>query len=145
MWDAALAIASKAHDGQIDKGGQPYINHPIAVAELVESPTEKIVALLHDVCEDTDVTIDDLRAAGFSDNVLDAVQAITKINGESYEEYMDRVAKNPVATAVKIADMMHNSDLSRIPTPSPKDFERVERYQANILKLAQRRGGRSDE
>jgi len=145
MINLALKIAQKAHEGQKDKGGKPYINHPIAVAELVESPTEKMVALLHDVCEDTDVTIDDLRAAGFSDDVLNAVQAITKVNGESYEEYLERVARNPIATAVKIADMTHNSDLGRILSPSPRDFERVERYQANILKLTQRRGGRSDE
>lgn len=109
--DLALEIAKKTHQGQFDKGGQSYIRHPVAVANLVESQTEKIVALLHDVCEDSDVTIDDLRVAGFSDNILNVVQAITKVNGESYEEYLDRVAKNPIATAVKIADMTHNSDL----------------------------------
>lgn len=131
----ALKIARKAHEGQKDKGGQPYINHPMAVADLVKSQTEKIVALLHDVCEDSDITIDDLRVAGFNDEVLEAVKAITKVDGESYEEYLDRVARNPVATTVKIADMTHNSDLSRIPYPGSKDFERVERYKANIQKL----------
>ncbi len=133
--DLALEIAKKAHEGQVDKGGRPYIGHPIAVADIVESESEKIVALLHDVCEDSDVTLEGLRKAGFSKEVLDAVQAITKVGGESYEDYLARVVRNPIATTVKIADMTHNSDLSRISNPTENDLERVEKYKASIKRL----------
>lgn len=145
MLEKALEIANKAHAGQKDKGGQPYIHHPLAVANMVQKPVEKIVALLHDVIEDSDVTIDDLRAAGFGDEVINAVFAITKIKGESYEDYLERVAGNSIATAVKIADMTHNSDISRIPNPSPKDFERVNRYHVSIQELTKRRDGKSND
>ena len=131
----ALDIATKAHAGQVDKAGHPYITHPVTIAAMVDETEEKVVALLHDVVEDTAWTIEDLRQAGFSESTLDAVQAITKVEGESYDNYLVRVAENPIAGAVKIADMTHNSDLSRILNPTEKDLERIEKYKASIERL----------
>ena len=124
----ALEIPAVAHAGQVDKAGAPYISHPIAVAGLVETPEEKMVAYLHDVVEDTDVTIQDLKEAGFSEAVLDAVRAMTHGDGEPREEYLKRVKANPLARKVKLADLTHNSELSRIPDPKEKDIKRRERY-----------------
>ncbi|HHY67315.1 MAG TPA: HD domain-containing protein [Alicyclobacillus sp.] len=131
----AFRIAEQAHAGQTDKGGRPYIEHPLAVADMVDGCKEKIVALLHDVCEDSGITPEDLRDAGFDDDVIAAVRAITKMKGERYNTYLARVAANPIARAVKIADLRHNCDLSRIPNPGPKDFARVKRYEAAIRTL----------
>lgn len=133
--ELALQIATKAHEGQVDKSNTPYINHPIHVASLVDTENEKIVALLHDVVEDTDVTIEDLRATGFSEIILDAVYAITRQADESLNAYMRRIKSNPLATKVKIADITHNMDLSRLDTITDKDLERNKRYQKQIKSL----------
>ena len=109
----AYNIASKAHKGQKDKGGEDYFKHPLAVSNKLSGEKDKIVALLHDVIEDTDVTVNDLKKAGFSDEVVLAVSVITKKADEDYEEYLNRVKQNPIALRVKIADMEHNSDISR--------------------------------
>ena len=128
----AYKIAVEAHEGQIDKGGNPYINHPLAVAKLVKTEIEKTVALLHDVVEDTSITLQDLKKSGFSRAVIDAVDCITKRESESLSSYLARVKSNSVATIVKIADLTHNSDISRIPTPSPKDYDRLKRYKREL-------------
>lgn len=135
MYYKALQIAKLAHAGQMDKGGNPYFLHPLAVSEKVETEDEKIVALLHDVIEDTDITLDYLLEQGFSEEILAAVNRLTKREGVSYEEYIDAVRKNPLALKVKIADMMHNSDLSRIPNPTEKDLKRIEKYKEKITLL----------
>lgn len=96
---------------------------------------DKIVALLHDVIEDTDVTVNDLREAGFSDEVVLAVSVITKKADEDYEEYLNRVKQNPIALRVKIADMEHNSDISRIKNPTEKDLKRLEKYKIRLMEL----------
>lgn len=121
----ALQIAAAAHKGQKDKGGNDYINHPLRVAELVEGEEEKMVAFLHDVIEDTRVTLEDLKSSGLSQSVIEAVDAITKRQGESYHDYIERLIQNPIALAVKIADIKHNVDLSRIPNPTKKDIQRT--------------------
>lgn len=121
----ALQIAAAAHKGQKDKGGNDYINHPLRVAELVEGEEEKMVAFLHDVVEDTRVTLEDLKSSGLSQSVIEAVDAITKRQGESYHDYIERLIQNPIALAVKIADIKHNVDLSRIPNPTKKDIQRT--------------------
>ena len=90
---------------------------------------------LHDVVEDTDVTVNDLKEAGFSDEVVSAVSTITKKAGEDYEEYLNRVKQNPIALRVKIADMEHNSDISRIPNPTEKDLNRLEKYKIRLREL----------
>jgi len=132
----AFGLASKAHEGQVDKGGNPYIEHPLAVERLVSKPKEGVVALLHDVVEDTDVTLEDL--APFGRQVVKAVDAITQRAGESRDGYLTRVEANPIARIVKIADLTHNSDLSRIPHPTQRDFNRVKKYQEEIALLSKR-------
>ncbi len=131
VWKAhQLAIA--AHSGQVDKGGSPYINHPVAVAEALETEEEQIVALLHDVVEDTPITLEELLGRGFSRSVVEAVDCLTKREGEAREAYLARIKQNPLATVVKLADLRHNSDLSRIPFPTEKDFARVRKYQKEM-------------
>lgn len=110
----ALEIAYKSHKDQVDKGGNPYILHPIRVALHCEKEEEKIVALLHDVVEDTDMTIEDLRTAGFAQDILDAIVALSKVDGEEYEQFIQRVALNDLATRVKIQDLKDNMDTSRL-------------------------------
>lgn len=131
----ALNIATKAHKNQVDIGGAPYINHPLKVAENVDELDEKIVAFLHDVVEDTDMTLEQLKEAGFSSEILDAVDAMTKRDNEEYDQYLDRLTKSKIAIKVKIADMTHNSDISRIPNPTDKDLDRVSKYKEKIEKL----------
>lgn len=128
----ALRLATAAHKGQVDKAGQDYIKHPIAVAEQLETAEEQTAALLHDTIEDTYVTIEDLRNEGFSDNVLQAVCALTHEDWEPRDTYLQRVAKNPLAIKVKLADLTHNSDLTRIPAPTARDFARVEKYKKEM-------------
>ena len=127
--EKALNIARKAHEGQLDKAGCEYINHPIHVADSVNTEEEKIVAYLHDVVEDTSVTIEDLANEGFSETIIQAINTITKKKHESYENYIKRVAKNPLARKVKIADLRHNTDLTRLKKITEKDITRVEKYQ----------------
>lgn len=134
--DKALEIASAAHAGQVDKAGEPYINHPIAVAAMVEGESAKIVALLHDVVEDTDLTFEDLRQHGISDECLDALERLTHRWGDSYSKYIDGIKGNRLARVVKLADLKHNSDLSRIANPTKKDLKRVEKYKKAIAILS---------
>lgn len=134
----ALQVAVKAHKGQTDKGGGDYVFHPITVALHVDSDDEKTVALLHDVVEDTDITLNDLREMGFSETIVKAVDAITRRPAEPRDIYLSRVKENRIATVVKIADLHHNSDLSRIPTPSEKDIAKAAQYAAEILFLQNR-------
>ena len=132
----AYEIAAIAHAGQVDKAGTAYIQHPLTVASFVKTDDEKTVALLHDVVEDTVVTLQDLRDAGFSANIVHAVDCVTKRDDESLKAYLQRVKSDPLATAVKLADLRHNSDLSRIPNPTEKDFARVKRYRQELAFLA---------
>ena len=108
-YELAYRLASKAHKGQKDKGGEDYFKHPLTVSNKLSGDKEKVVALLHDVVEDTDVTVNDLKEAGFSDEVVSAVSTITKKAGEDYEEYLNRVKQNPIALRVKIC-LLYTSD-----------------------------------
>jgi (p)ppGpp synthase/HD superfamily hydrolase len=125
----AYEIAAIAHKNQKDKGGTEYINHPVAVSALVESLEEKIVALLHDVVEDTRVTLEELKSFGFNDNIIAAIDAISKKDGESIDDYMNRVKNNKLACSVKKADLLHNMDMSRLKVVNKKDLERLAKYQ----------------
>ena len=136
MIDIALAIAKKAHAGQVDKAGIDYIQHPLYVANQVKTEQEKSVALLHDVIEDSDVTADDLLASGLSNEVVTAVQTLTKKKGQSYQDYLEKVKSNNLARVVKLADLKHNSDLSRLKTVSNTDYERVKKYKNAIRYLS---------
>ncbi|WP_300727496.1 HD domain-containing protein [uncultured Bacteroides sp.] len=114
MINKALEIACRVHAGQTDKGGHPYIWHPVRVALHCDSEEEKVVALLHDVVEDTPVTLEALKAEGFSMAVLDALKCLTKIKGEEYMDFIRRVAGNELAVKVKIQDLKDNMDVSRL-------------------------------
>ena len=127
--DRAIQIAVTAHTGQIDKGGDPYILHPLRVMLRMRTEEERITALLHDVVEDSDFTLEDLTAEGFSANIITAVEALTKRAGESRIEAAQRAAMHPLARIVKLADNAENSDLSRISQPTEKDYERLEQYR----------------
>jgi (p)ppGpp synthase/HD superfamily hydrolase len=126
--ELALKIAKSAHKGQCDKGGVPYINHPLKVASAFEDETRYVIALLHDVAEDSDVTVSDLIDRGFPPEITDALTAITRC-GESDEDYYKKVKSNTLAAQVKIEDLKHNIDLSRIPNPTQQDYERTEKYE----------------
>lgn len=125
----AIEVATKAHEGQLDKGGRPYILHPQTVAASLDETEHKIIAYLHDVCEDTDLTIEDLRALGFPKTITDAIDILTRRDETPYEDYIRFVKKNKSARCVKLADLRHNMDITRIPNPSPKDYKRVEKYK----------------
>jgi (p)ppGpp synthase/HD superfamily hydrolase len=132
----AKDIAIKAHHGQLDKANEPYITHPEFVASQVTGDEAKAVAWLHDVVEDTSVTFDDLRAAGLSESVIEAVNAITKRDNEDYETYLARVAANPLAKAVKLADLTHNMDTSRLKVITENTKVRLEKYKVALAKLS---------
>lgn len=124
----AIALAVKAHAGQIDKAGQPYILHPLRVMFTCQSEAARIVAVLHDVIEDTSVTVEDLKAMGFREVILDALACVTKREGESYDDFVARAAANPIAREVKLADLKDNMDLTRLQSVTPKDAQRIEKY-----------------
>ena len=132
MLELALSIATEAHRGQFDKAGIDYIEHPIFVASQVNSTEEKAVALLHDVIEDSSVTAEELLNAGLPETVVTAVQILTKKKEQDYQTYLKTVKSNPLARAVKLADLKHNSDLSRLETITDKDLERLEKYKKAI-------------
>lgn len=133
--ERAIAIAATAHTGQVDKGGAPYILHPLKVMLRMNTLEERIVAVLHDVVEDCGVSLAVLRKEGFSEEVLSAVESVTRIPGESYEDFVERAALNPIGRSVKLADLEENSDLSRIASPSWEDLERIEKYRRAIGRL----------
>ena len=124
---AAHLIAKLAHEGQTDRLGLPYITHPEYVADHVSTDEEKIVAYLHDVVEDTDVTEAELREI-FGDRIGDAVALLTHDPKIPYLDYVRKLKDDPLARAVKLADLAHNSLLSRLPDPTERDFERLKRY-----------------
>jgi len=132
MVDLALSIARKAHEGQLDKAGVDYIEHPIYVASQVDTEEEKAVALLHDVIEDSPVSAEELLQAGLPETVVTAVQVLTKKKEQDYQTYLETVKKNPLARVVKLADLKHNSDLSRLSSITEKDRERLKKYKKAI-------------
>lgn len=127
--EKAMEIAFKFHKGQKDKGGNPYILHPIAVMMAVKTIKEKIVAILHDIVEDTKVTLEYLRKEGFDEEIVLAVDALTRRNEETYDEFLYRIKQNELATRVKIEDIKQNMDLTRIPNPNKNDISRVKKYR----------------
>ena len=139
--ERAIEIAATAHRGQTDKAGQPYILHPLRVMLGCEGEATRIVAILHDVIEDTDWTPDALRAEGASDEIIAALDTVTRRGHETYSEFIERAARNEIGRAVKIADLHDNLDLSRIAQPTQADFERMDRYRAALQHL----GGQSPE
>lgn len=134
--DKAHEIARKAHFGQVDKAGVEYIKHPETVASFVVTDEEKAVAYLHDVLEDTEMTLEDLRDYGFPEEVLAAIDILTKKKGQEYQDYLVIVKNNELARVVKLADLRHNSDLTRLSQVTPKDLNRCKKYQDAINYLS---------
>lgn len=134
--DLMILIAVSKHYGQRDKSGQPYILHPIAVMETVDTTEEKIVAVGHDLIEDTDITIDYLKAIGFSENILEALDSITHRNNERYVDYIKRVLKNSIGKVVKRADIYHNLRYDRMINLKQKIVDRLyDKYEKALRML----------
>lgn len=128
LLERAISIAVEAHRGQQDRNGAPYILHPLRMMCCVATEAEKVVAVLHDVVEDTDWTFEDLKREGFDDGTLKALDCLTKREGEDYEDFIQRSAKNSLAHRVKIADLEDNMDVRRLKRVTEKDRERLEKY-----------------
>lgn len=134
--ERAIEIATEAHKCQYDKAGNDYIGHPLRVMDMGRTEEEKIVGVLHDVVEDTEWTFAQLAAEGFSQEVIDALQCVTKLSeNENYDDFIERVKKNPLATAVKINDLSDNMDIRRLPYLSDKDVKRLKKYLKAYKKL----------
>lgn len=132
----AMKIAFEAHKDQLDKSGIPYIYHPIHLAEQMDDEQTICVALLHDVVEDTDITFVQLEDAGFPDEIIAALKLMTHDDSVPYMDYIKMIKTNPLATTVKLADLIHNSDLTRLDTVDEKARKRVEKYAKAIALLS---------
>lgn len=132
----AMIIAYNAHHGQVDKSGVPYIFHPIHLAEQMQTEDECIVALLHDVVEDTDITFEQLSKE-FSPQVIKALKLLTHDKSNDYLDYVRNLKSNPIAKKVKLADLYHNSDVTRMENPTEKDLVRKEKYHKAIKILSE--------
>jgi (p)ppGpp synthase/HD superfamily hydrolase len=132
-----LHIATSAHHGQFDKGGNPYILHPLKVMHYLNSDDEELMcmALGHDVIEDTKVTYRDLLDAGMSGRVINGIGALTKQPGQTYEEYKECVFANPDAMKVKMADLRHNTDIRRLKGVTEKDIARMAKYHIFYMEI----------
>lgn len=128
LLDMALTIATKAHEGQTDKAGAPYIFHPIRVANRCLTDEEKIVALLHDVIEDSETSASDLLVKGFPRTIVDAVLSVTRNEDESYDEFIKRSRLNPIGRQVKIHDLEDNLDITRLAQVTENDIVRLNKY-----------------
>ena len=124
----AVSIAAQAHRGQKDKAGAPYLLHPLRMMLRMDTEAAMMAAVLHDVVEDTDWTLERLREVGFSEEVLEALDCLTHREGESYQQFVERVRTNPIARQVKIADLEDNMNVRRINRLGPRDLERLEKY-----------------
>lgn len=128
LLEKAILIAAEAHKGQTDKAGQPYILHLTRVMLKGETDEEKICGILHDILEDTNYTKDQLINEGFSENVINAIEAVTKVDGENYQAFIDRIAQDKLAIKVKLNDLEDNMDVKRLKTLTEKDAERITKY-----------------
>lgn len=131
----AMKLCFEAHKEQVDKSGMPYVFHPFHLAEQMHDEKTTIVALLHDVIEDTDYTFEDLRVAGFDNEIIEALKLMTHDDSVPYMEYVTAIKSNPIASAVKLADLEHNSDLSRLDVIDEKALKRKEKYATAIALL----------
>ncbi len=140
MLDKMLVIVTNAHAGQFDRGGNPYILHPLKVMHYLKTDDEELMcmALGHDVVEDTNVTYKDLRDAGISERVIAGIRALTKVPGQTYEEYKESVFSNEDAMRVKIADLRHNTDIRRLKGVTEKDIARMVKYQVFYTEIKSR-------
>ena len=132
--EGARALATRQHEGQVDKAGMPYITHSMRVAGRLESPEAQVVGWLHDTVEDTGLTLAEVEAQ-FGPDTAGAVDAVSRREGEAWEDYLERVRANPVARQVKISDLIDNSNLGRIPHVTLRDVERQEKYNRALKML----------
>ena len=135
MTQRAMKLCFAAHRDQTDKSGMPYVFHPFHLAEQMTDELTTVTAFLHDVVEDTPYTLDDLRGMGFPDEVIGALTLLTHDPAVPYLDYVAKIGSNPIAKAVKLADLRHNNDLTRLDNPSDKDLARVEKYRKAIQLL----------
>lgn len=131
----AMKLCFEAHKDQVDKSGLPYVFHPFHLAEEMQDEQSTVAALLHDVAEDTDLSLEEIYEYGFGEEVMAALALLTHGDGVPYMEYVAAIKQNPIARAVKLADLKHNSDLSRLDEISPKALERREKYLQAIALL----------
>ena len=131
----AISIAVRAHQGQVDKAGASYILHPLRVMFQMKNEDEMIAAVLHDVVEDTNVTLEDLEKKGFERSVLEAIASVTRREGETYEDFVIRAGLHPIGAKIKAADISDNMDLNRIVSLSQKDLDRVQKYHSSLAVL----------
>lgn len=137
MLNKMLVLATNAHAGQFDKGGMPYILHPLKVMHYLRSEDEELqcIALGHDIVEDTNVTYKQLAEEGFTERIINGIRALTKVPGETYEEYKERVFASEDAMRVKMADLRHNTDIRRLKGVTEKDIARAAKYQMFYLEI----------
>lgn len=132
----AITLATEVHSNQVDKGGMPYILHPLHLMNQCMFDLElAMIAVMHDVVEDSDTTFDQLRSMGFTNRVVDALELLTHEEGDSYEDYINKICTNYDAIRVKRKDLEHNSDITRLKGLRPKDFTRMEKYHKAFTKL----------
>lgn len=134
----AMKLCFEAHEGQVDKSGIPYVNHPLHIAEQMDGEYETCAALLHDVIEDTAYEVDDVRDRGFPEEVVRALELLTHADGVAYLDYVRALSDNEIARKVKVADLRHNSDLSRLDEVTEADRARVARYAQALALLEER-------
>ena len=127
--EQALSIASLTHTGQVDKAGEPYILHPLRVMMKLKDEKQRIVAVLHDVIDDTDLTIQDLSDQGLDYELVKIILTLTRRKDETYDEYLNRICYDRFAMEIKLADLEDNMDMSRIKNPTKKDFQRLAKYR----------------
>lgn len=137
MLNKMLVLATNRHAGQFDRGGNPYILHPLKVMYYLKSNDEELqcIALAHDLVEDTDTSYTELRELGFTERIIQGIAALTKLPGETYDEYKLRVKANPDAIKVKMADLRHNTDVRRLKGVTDKDLARMEKYHRFYMEL----------
>lgn len=142
MLATMLVLATNAHAGQFDKSGRPYILHPLKVMHYLKTEDEELqcMALGHDVIEDTKTTYKDLRDAGISERVIDGIRALTKVPGETLEEYKERIFDNRDAMRVKLCDLRHNTDIRRLKGVTEKDLARMAKYHQFYLEIQAKLG-----
>ena len=131
----AVILAARAHRGQRDKAGEPYILHALRVMLSLHDPAERMVAVLHDLLEDTGVSPATLREAGYGEDLIASLETLTRRPDESYEDFIERIAGNPIARRVKLADLADNMDMSRLASPGEADRRRIARYEAARARL----------
>jgi (p)ppGpp synthase/HD superfamily hydrolase len=136
----AIQLAAQAHKGMTDKAGEPYIFHVLRVMLRMETEEERMIAVLHDLVEDTDCRLDDLRRMGYPERIVEAIDSLTKREEETddYDRFIGRVKTNPLATRVKIADLEDNMNIHRLPELTEEDLKRVRKYHRGVRELSKK-------